>query len=72
MKKMVRLCLPPQTDEGQNHVEQQAHRARFGGQREESAPFSMRLRREEECHSSAKETLRDGLWRALGQRLESG
>lgn len=70
MKEMVRLCSPPKLGQNQGEQAQQAYKARLGG--EGAPPFSMRLRREEECHCSAKETLRDGLWRALGQRLESG
>lgn len=72
------LCCAhnPKTEAEQNHLEH-AHPTGTGlgricGEAVECASRGSRGHSEEECLSSAKETLRDGLWWALGQRLESG
>lgn len=69
------VALAPQTDAEQNHLEH-AHHTGMGlgrGRGEmECAFLGSRAHSAEECFSSAKETLRDGLWWAMGQRLESG
>lgn len=70
------MVLTPKTNAEQNHLEHAPHiqpgvgRGCAAQRREPS--FVLAFSSEEECFRSAKETLRDGSWRALGQRLESG
>lgn len=64
--------LTPKTDAKQNHLEGAHHALAGGGAGLEGQTLLLSgVRTKKECLSSARETLRDGLWWALGQRLES-